>query len=54
MAGFLTNHKNAIPVGKFTKEERETVHLIFLNGELPETDYRQYLADAREYLKMKG
>ena len=49
MAGFMSNGTDVVPVGRYTKEERETIHLLFLNGELFEIDYRQYLADAREY-----
>ena len=54
MAGFLSNGTDIIPVGRFTKEERETVHLLFLNGELSEQDYRRYLADARECFNNKS
>ena len=50
MAGFMSNGINIVPVGRYTEEERETMHLLFLNGELPEVDYKAYLADAREYL----
>ena len=46
----MSNGTNIIPVGHFTEEEREAIHLLFLNGELSEEDYRVYLADAREYL----
>lgn len=48
MAGFMSNGIDVVPVGQYTKEERETVHLLFLNGELSETDYRAYLTDARK------
>jgi hypothetical protein len=50
MAGFMSNGTDVVPVGRYTQEEREAIHLLFLNGELSEADYRAYLADAREYL----
>ncbi len=51
MAGFLSNGIDVIPVGRFDKQERETVHLLFINGEISEQDYRRYLVDAREHNK---
>ena len=50
MAGFMSNGRDVIPVGRYDENERETIHILFLNGMLTETDYRRYLADARAYL----
>jgi len=53
MAGFMSNGTDVVPVGRYTKEEQEAIHLLFLNGELPEAEYRAYLADAREHLNQE-
>ena len=47
MAGFLSNGTMVVPIGKYNETERELLHLLFINGELTETDYRKYLEDCR-------